>query len=486
MSDSTDLKIAAAYIRVSTDDQEEYSPDSQIKLCRDWAKKNGYILPDEYVFQDDGISGSSARRRASFNRMIALAKEKDRPFDAILVWKFSRFARNREESVLYKGLLRKHGISVISISEPIVDGPFGSLIESIIEWFDEYYLINLSAEVKRGMEEKLTRGEAMATASFGYRIDSANKTYVIDEQKAAIVRDVFASYAAGEGSRAIAVRLGQSGVRTYRGNPPDNRWVQYVLRNPVYIGKVRWSKDGRAASRRKYDDPNIVIVDGKHQPIISQALWDQVQTRLDQQKQMYGKWQRREQPVEWMLKGLMRCSSCGSTLTYSARNTPSMQCHSYASSRGCYVSHYLSIPRANAAVIDALRKSAALQEFRVVPRNPSAEKPRVDYTRLIDAEKRKLDRCRDAYQAGADTLEEYAENKRRIQHTIRQLESQAAAQPAPDSFDRAAFSKKVLDVVSTITRDDVSEAAKNEALRTIVSHIVFNKPSDTIDVYFYT
>ena len=62
----------------------------------------------------------------------------------------------------------------------------------------------------------------------------------------------------------------------------------------------------------------------------------------------------------------------------------------------------------------------------------------------------------------------------------------AAAQPAPDSFDRAAFSKKVLDVVSTITRDDVSESAKNEALRTIVSHIVFNKPSDTIDVYFYT
>ena len=138
MSDCSDLKIAAAYIRVSTDDQEEYSPDSQLKLCRDFAKKNGYILPDEYIFQDDGISGSSARRRASFNHMIALAKEKDRPFDAILVWKFSRFARNREESVLYKGLLRKHGISVISISEPIVEGPFGTLIESGIEWFDEY------------------------------------------------------------------------------------------------------------------------------------------------------------------------------------------------------------------------------------------------------------------------------------------------------------------------------------------------------------
>ena len=174
---TSDLKIAAAYIRVSTDDQEEYSPDSQVRLIREYARKNGYLLPEEYVFQDDGISAATARKRPAFNRMIALAKEKERPFDAILVLMFSRFARNREESVLYKGLLRKQGISVISVKEPAVDGPFGTLIESIIEWFDEYYLINLSAEVKRGMSEKFLRGEAMGTAPFGYRIDSANKTF---------------------------------------------------------------------------------------------------------------------------------------------------------------------------------------------------------------------------------------------------------------------------------------------------------------------
>lgn len=482
----SDLKIAAAYIRVSTDDQEEYSPDSQLKICRSYAKEHGYILPDEYVFQDDAISGSSARRRTNFNHMIAMAKEKDRPFDAILVWKFSRFARNREESVLYKGLLRKHGISVISVSEPIVDGPFGTLIESIIEWFDEYYLINLSTEVKRGMAEKLTRGEAMSTAPYGYQIDSKNKTFVIDEPAAAVIRDVFASYASGEGERAIAVRLGQSGVRTKRGNPPDNRWVEYVLRNPVYIGKIRWSTDGRTASKRRYNDPNIVIVDGKQPPIISQELWDKVQARMEQQKAMYGKWQRREQPVEWMLKGLVRCDSCGATLTYTSQKCPSMQCHNYSSSRGCYVSHSLSIRAANEAVIDGLRKAAALQEFAIAPRRETkSEKPRIDYARMIDAERRKLDRCRDAYQAGADTLAEYAENKRRIQRTIKHLESQASAQAAPASFDKAAFAKKVLDVVSMISRDDVSEAAKNEALRTVVSHIVYRKPDNTMDIYFY-
>lgn len=225
---TSDLKIAAAYIRVSTDDQEEYSPDSQVRLIREYARKNGYLLPEEYVFQDDGISAATARKRPAFNRMIALAKEKERPFDAILVLMFSRFARNREESVLYKGLLRKQGISVISVKEPAVDGPFGTLIESIIEWFDEYYLINLSAEVKRGMSEKFLRGEAMGTAPFGYRIDSANKTFTVDPERAEIVCDVFRSYADGAGLRDIAVQLGDAGITTRRGNRPDSRFVEYI------------------------------------------------------------------------------------------------------------------------------------------------------------------------------------------------------------------------------------------------------------------
>ena len=141
------LKIGAAYIRVSDERQDEYSPDSQLKLIRKYAKNNDYIIPDEYIFYDDGISAKSTNKRVEFNRMIALAKSDDKPFESIFVWKFSRFARNQEESIVYKSLLKKKGVSVISISEPIIDDVFGSLIERIIEWMDEYYLIRLSGEV---------------------------------------------------------------------------------------------------------------------------------------------------------------------------------------------------------------------------------------------------------------------------------------------------------------------------------------------------
>ena len=82
------MKTAAAYIRVSDERQDEYSPDSQLKLINEYAKKNGYYVPQEYIFYDDGISAKTAKKRPEFNRMIAFAKEKNSPFDAILVWKF--------------------------------------------------------------------------------------------------------------------------------------------------------------------------------------------------------------------------------------------------------------------------------------------------------------------------------------------------------------------------------------------------------------
>lgn len=329
------LKIGSAYIRVSDERQDEYSPDSQLKKIREYAAKEGYLIPDEYVFYDDGISGKSTQKRNDFNRMIAIAKEKSHPFDVIYVWKFSRFARNQEESMVYKNLLRKKGISVVSVSEPIPEGHFGSLIERIIEWTDEYYLVNLGAEVTRGMTEKASRGEPTCAPPFGYVMK--DKKYYPDEASGAanIVREIFTRYAAGEKQRAIAQSLGLSGVRTRYGNMPDNRWIDYVLHNPCYIGKVRWSLNGaRAVSKLDFENENIMIVNGQHEPLISVDLWNKVQQMLDRQKKAYSKYARKSQTVEYMLKGLVRCGVCGSTLacngTSGKEKVKCLQCCNYA------------------------------------------------------------------------------------------------------------------------------------------------------------
>ena len=473
------MKIAAAYLRVSTEEQDEYSLDSQLKMIREYANKNDYIVPDEYVFVDDGISGRTAKKRNAFQSMIAQAKEKDRQFEAILLWKFSRFARNQEESIVYKAMLRKLGVSVISISEPLPDGPFASLIERIIEWMDEFYSIRLAGEVKRGMQEKASRGEPVAPAPFGYRMEDNR---LIPDEKAPIVREVFSMYAAGRGQMDIARCLGDRGVRANRGTRPENRFIEYMLNNPVYIGKIRWSKEGRTASKRKYDDENIVVYDGKHEPIISEGLWQTVQNRLSQEKKMYRPRTRRNEPIAWMLKGLVHCSNCGSTLCYQSA-AGSIQCYKYAHGQ-CTKSHAISVVKINRIVIETLENAVDTLSFNMEPRNVKTAAAGSDAERLIKLEERKLVRVQEAYEAGIDDIDEYANKKRKIQAEIERLKK---LMPAPEAktFDKIEFAKKVSSVLRQIKSPDVSETAKNEALRTIISKIVYNKSAQNLDIYFY-
>ena len=97
--DTMNQRYGYGYVRVSTDKQEELSPDSQEKLLREYAKKNHIVLLS--IYQEIGISGRKADKRPEFQKMIASAKSKDHPVDVILVWKFSRFARSRNSGVIF-------------------------------------------------------------------------------------------------------------------------------------------------------------------------------------------------------------------------------------------------------------------------------------------------------------------------------------------------------------------------------------------------
>ena len=484
------LRIGAAYIRVSDERQDEYSPDSQLKKIREYAAKEGYQIPDDYVFYDDGISGKSARKRGEFNMMIAVAKEKNHPFDKIYVWKFSRFARNQEESLVYKNLLRKHDVAVVSVSEPLPDGAYGDLIERIIEWMDEFYLTNLATEVRRGMTEKASRGEPTCAPPFGYVMRDGR--YYPDEESGAadVVREIFRRFADGEGMREIAVSLGDRGVRTKLGNKPDRRWIVYTLNNPCFIGMIRWSTDGsRAVSKTRFDSESIMTVPGVHEPLIDTELWERAQARLDQQKKTHRAYERIDQSAGYMLKGLVRCSACGGALTRtgykSGKNKARcLQCCAY-NIGSCRVSHSITVPRIDAAVIDGLRQAVGSQTFTVIPRQPQkTEHKGVDYDKLIALEERRLERAKEAYLAGVDTIEQYAAAKEEITSKIADLTAMKERDNAPQSLDKAAYAEKVAGVLEIITDDGVAPEAKNEALRTVVEKIIYNKPEERVEIYF--
>ena len=483
------LRIGSAYIRVSDERQDEYSPDSQLKKIREYAAKDGYIIPDEYVFYDDGISGRSVKKRDDFNRMITLAREKTHPFDKIYVWKFSRFARNQEESLVYKNLLRTKGVTVVSVSEPIPEGHFGSLIERIIEWMDEFYSVNLGVEVIRGMTEKASRGEPTCAPPFGY-IMKDGKYYPDEESgKADIVREVFTLYANGVKQREIALVLANKGIRTRFGKNPENRWVDYMLHNHCYIGKIRYTPDGtRAVSQGKLDNENIMIVDGHHEPIISMELWDKVQNMLEKQEKTYPKYARQFQPIDHMLKGLIRCDCCGGTLAingWSVKNkVRNLQCCNY--SRGsCRVSHSISQAKLEAAFVAGLKQALEAKQFTLSPRVQKKSDPtEIDFNKLIAVEERRLARAKEAYLAEIDTIEQYKQNKQEITDRIDDLIARRDKE-ADKEFNIDEFTAKVMKVVEFIEREDVTPAAKNEALHTIIEKVVYEKAKGNLAIYFH-
>lgn len=473
------MKTAAAYIRVSTDDQVEYSPASQLAKIREYAKRNGYILPDEYVYMDEGISGRHTTKRTAFNRMIGTAKQKPKPFDAILLWKFSRFARNREDSIVYKSMLRKQcGIDVISISESIGDDKMSVIIEAMIEAMDEYYSINLAEEVKRGMNEKASRGQAVSIPSYGYLIE--NGRYIPDPETAPVVCRIFNDFLNGVSMIRIARKLNDAGLRTRRGNLFENRTVRYILNNPVYIGKIRWNSSGKT-NYHNAKDPEKNSIDGIHEPIIEKETWDKVQKKLASEHST--RYMRSESAkVPFMLQGLVRCSACGATLCQAVNHT-SIQCYAYAHGR-CKTSHSINMKKINTMVLTALEDILSGNNTKITI-NHRIKQSDENIPALIERERKKLGRIKNAYENEVYTLEEYRESKLSIQKRIDELSAKLTVPPRDDLADRIKLTDRIAAVLPSLKSPAVPEDFKNSLLKSFIERIVFYRPRCDIDIFFY-
>ena len=477
------MKTAAAYIRVSTEDQTEFSPDSQLKAVRKYADEHNMIIPNEFIFIDEGISGRKADKRPSFQQMIGTAKLRPKPFDVILLWKFSRFARNREDSIVYKSMLRTQcGIDVISISEQLAEDKTSILMEAIIEAMDEYYSLNLAEEVRRGMTEKFSRGGVVSQPPFGYKM--GNGIFIPHEINANIVKMIFSDYLSGMGTRQIAAKLNDMGIRSTKGNRFENRTVEYILTNPVYIGKLRRSINGRNDKDRFHQDiKNTAIVSGGHQPLICAESFEAVQLKLAENKKIYKKYQR-QAPVEFMLKGLVKCSNCGATLPMRSSHKH-LQCSKYAKG-SCNVSHYVSLESLNQAVTMRLKKDFSDSGLKIkIDPAEFASEGLPDIPAMIDYQKKKLLRACAAYQEGIDTLEEYKKNKAELQSRISELQFMQEHQ-ACTSYKRIKQDSPICaDLnINILERTDLSENIKNVFLRSITDCITFVKPAKTVKITY--
>lgn len=463
--------IAAAYVRVSTDDQMELSPDTQMEKIREYAAKNGLLLLSEYTFHDDGISGRAAEKRPGFQQMIATAKDPSHPFDVIIVWKFSRFARNQEESIFYKSILRsKCKVDVVSVSEPLIAGPFGSLIERIIEWMDEFYSVRLAEEVKRSMTVNAKNGALQATPSFGYRAE--DRRLVVVPEEAEIVREIFRRFIAGDAMFRIAKDLSARGVRTHRGNPFENRTVDYILNNPTYLGKLRWTPTGR--TRRNFKNEDSIIADALHEPIIDAETWDAAQSRCAELKKSYKRYGKPSSERKHWLCGVVRCSACGATLIWS--NPHFMKCNNYARGR-CTTTQHIAVEALEESFLAQLQHDLTFAES--VACVVQAAKPAHSDQRLQQQRARivsRIDRLRDSYLDGIETLETYKAARQQMQAQLDDLDAQIAESAAVPVVDTAALLRNAIAaVLETLRSPTATVAQKYESAMSIIDRCTFDK-----------
>lgn len=468
------MRVGALYIRVSTDDQVEYSPEAQIRLGLEYAKKNNIIIPKEFIFQDDGISGRKAANRPAFQKMITLAKSKEHSFDVIIVWKFSRFTRNQEESIVYKNLLKKSNIDVVSISEPIPDGFIGELVQRIFEWMDEYYSINLSQEVLRGMTQRAMKGQYNSAPPLGYKMEAG--VPVIVSEQAEIVKKIFHMYVNERLSFFdIAKNLNTLGYKTKHGGKFQNRTVAYILRNEFYIGKIIWNK---------------IKQQGNYETFISEELFNQAQA-IDKATTKKGKTRPSSTYKHW-LSGILVCSSCGSRLVraYTGKSgLSSFQCTSY-NHGACTTSHMISENKLTPAILDGLKRvidggNISYRINHIATGEENSERELL--LKRINNIQVKQERIKEAYRDGIDSLEEYKANKEILAKEKETLTAFLKEYPKKNNpnENKEIIVENIRSAYDIISAPNSTHAQKHEALRSVLEKIVYDKENDTISLHFY-
>ncbi len=307
-------KYAAIYARVSTTEQadEGYSIDEQIRVLREYCKREGYIIFDEYV--DRGISGKNIKGRPAVQRLLTDADEKK--FDLVLVWKMNRLARKSVDLMNMVEKFNSKNIAFRSYTEKYeTESPTGKLQFQMMAAIAEYERNNIAENVKMGMLARAKEGRWNGGHVLGYdvvEIGGENKKrkktgLVINEREASIIRKIFHLYTTGNGYKAIANQINKAGYRTKLDKTFSLNAIKTIVTNPVYAGYIRYNvRRDWNEKRRNNINPNPVIIKGEHEAIISEETWkiakEVYKTRSCKPNRVHD--------GEFPLTGIMRCPKC--------------------------------------------------------------------------------------------------------------------------------------------------------------------------------
>ena len=310
------------YTRVSTAMQiDGYSLDAQKARMKAYADYNDYEIVGTY--EDAGKSGKSIEGRMEFNRMMEDIKSGKDGVSYVLVFKLSRFGRNAADVLSTLQIMQDFGVNLICVEDGIDSSKdVGKLMISVLSAVAEIERENIRVQTMEGRIKKAREGRWNGGfAPYGYQLTDG-KLY-INEEEATAIRVIFDQYVNTDiGANGVAKYLENHGIRKIQrqnGKNPlfDAHLVRIILKNPVYCGKIAYGRrktEKVHGTRNEYhlvEQDNYILVDGQHEAIIAEDVWQAAQVKLIAQAKRYEHVNKAKDTRTHLLSGIVKCPVCG-------------------------------------------------------------------------------------------------------------------------------------------------------------------------------
>ena len=310
------------YTRVSTTMQiDGYSLDAQKTKMKAFCDYNEYEIAGEY--EDAGKSGKSIEGRVSFNQMMEDIKSGKDGVSYVLVFKLSRFGRNAADVLATLQVMQDFGVNLICVEDGIDSSKdAGKLMISVLSGVAEIERENIRVQTMEGRMQKAREGKWNGGfAPYGYALIDGK--LVVNEEEAVAIRTIFDQYVNTDlGANGIAKYLENHGIHKIarqNGKNPlfDAALIRRIIQNPVYSGKISYGRrrtekvHGTRNEYRQVKKDDYLLVDGLHEALVSEEVWEQAQVKVAAQAKKYEKVNRDKREKIHLLSGILKCPVCG-------------------------------------------------------------------------------------------------------------------------------------------------------------------------------
>ncbi|MFH1022101.1 MAG: recombinase family protein [Planctomycetota bacterium] len=484
-SDKPAMQKVAFYTRISTDeDHQKYSLDAQKDRLEAFCKSQYDDDWSLFKIYRDTESGTHMNR-PGLEEMLYDASSK--AFNVLLVFRVDRLSRKVRELAQMVDDLTKNGVVLKSITEPFdTANAAGKMMLQMLGVFAEFEHATIIERTKVGMEKKAKGGNYVGgSVPYGYRLEP-EKGLIIHEEEAVIIRKMFKMYSFGmEGASSICTDLNDAGYRNRAGKKWGRRVVLYMLKNPIYLGKIRWRE---------------ILYEGHHVPLVSKDLFEKAQKVL-QDRNEESKGRQMHNNDNRLLTGVMRCAKCKSHMFGGG-----------ARRNGRYIPYYVCSKRFNLHECDQdyiradILESAVIQDIQTMfqdetfmarvreeaNRRLGTEKPDVEkeisrVDSLMTKTQAAVDRYFEAFEAGTLKAELCNEKVQSLQTRLaelaverRNLEERLGRLGLP-AVDREFLRKMVADFETVMESED--NVKKKNLLRHLVKKVLIHDRR-TVEIWY--